>query len=125
MNRIVEEFKYRLEKALTCRGIKPAELAQRTGISEATISQYRSGYSKPKDARLVQIANVLNVDPAWLMGIDVPMELQNTVKASDLSDLEAEIVTRFRQADEFDQETVLRTLRIKRADYIVSEEDAG
>lgn len=125
MNRIVEEFRYRLEKALTYRNIKPSELAQKTRISEATISQYRSGYSKPKDARLVQIANVLNVDPAWLMGIDVPMETQSNVNLSDLSDIEMEIITRFRQADEFDQETVLRTLRIKRADYIVSEEDAG
>lgn len=74
MIEIKEEFKYRLEKALSARNIKPADLARMSGISEATISQYRSGYSKPKDKRLVKIANCLDVNPTWLMGLDVPME---------------------------------------------------
>jgi len=86
MLEIKEEFKDRLDKALTIRNIKPADLARKTGITEATISQYRSGYSKPKDKRLVDIANVLHVDPAWLMGLDVPMErtiqLRNTLIAT-------------------------------------------
>ena len=73
MVEIKEEFKKRLEKALTQNNMKPVELSRATGISEATISQYRSGYSKPKDKRLVLIANALHVDPAWLMGVDVPM----------------------------------------------------
>lgn len=74
MIEIKEQFRYRLEKALALRQMKPSDLSRLTQISEATISQYRSGYSKPKDKRLVQIANVLAVDPAWLMGLDVPME---------------------------------------------------
>ena len=74
MLEIKEEFRVRLDKALADSDMKPADLARATGISEATISQYRSGYSKPKDKRLIQIANALHVDPAWLMGLDVPME---------------------------------------------------
>lgn len=73
MVEIKEEFKKRLEKALELADMKPVDLARVTGISEATISQYRSGYSKPKDKRLVDIANALRVNPAWLMGVDVPM----------------------------------------------------
>lgn len=73
MVKIQEEFRKRLDKALEYNNMKPVELAKATGIAEATISQYRSGYSKPKDKRLVAIANVLHVDPTWLMGIDVPM----------------------------------------------------
>lgn len=38
----------RLNEALELRDVKPAELHRRTGISEATISQYRSGYAEPK-----------------------------------------------------------------------------
>ncbi len=72
---IIENFKYRLEKALTQRNIKPADLAKRTGISESTISQYRSGYAKPKEQKLMIIANALNVNPTWLLGLDVPMEV--------------------------------------------------
>ena len=70
MIEIKESFRKRLEIALSVRGIKPVDLAKKTGISESTISQYRSGYSKPKEARLVVIANALGVDPAWLMGLD-------------------------------------------------------
>lgn len=73
MIEIKESFRQRLETALTIRNIKPVDLAKLTGISESTISQYRSGYAKPKEPRLVVIANALGVDPAWLMGLDVPM----------------------------------------------------
>lgn len=82
MTKIIESFRTRLEKALSESGLKPIELAERTGISQSTISQYRSGYSKPKDKRLVKIAEVLNVDPAWLMGLDVPMIKRDDVKKS-------------------------------------------
>ena len=77
MTKIVEDFRIRLEKALTEKNMKPIELAEKTGISQSTISQYRSGYSKPKDKRLVKIAEALQVNPAWLMGLDVPEEPQS------------------------------------------------
>ena len=77
MTKIVEDFRIRLEKALTEKIMKPIELAEKTGISQSTISQYRSGYSKPKDKRLVKIAEALQVNPAWLMGLDVPEEPQS------------------------------------------------
>jgi len=71
---IVEDFKVRFNKALSLRNMRPVELKEKTGISEAAISQYRSGYAKPKQDRLYLIANALNVNPTWLMGLDVPME---------------------------------------------------
>lgn len=67
------EFKDRLNEALEMRDWKPSDLVRETGISAATISQYRSGYSKPKEKRLGKIAEVLHVNPAWLMGLDVDM----------------------------------------------------
>lgn len=86
MIEIKEEFKHRLDTALAFANMKPIDLASKTGISEATISQYRSGYSKPKDKRLVQIANALNVNPSWLMGLDVPMQISETPAAPSDSD---------------------------------------
>jgi transcriptional regulator with XRE-family HTH domain len=72
----ISDFKDRFNQALSIRNMKPIELSIITGISEATISQYRSGYSKPKDERLYVIANALDMNPAWLMGLNVPMEAQ-------------------------------------------------
>lgn len=71
----VENFCERLNKALSIRNMKPVELAAKTGISESTISQYRSGYAKPKEKKLAKIADALRVNPTWLMGLDVPMEI--------------------------------------------------
>ena len=71
----VSNFKDRFNQALEIRNILPVDLSKRTKISEATISQYRSGYAKPKEEKLAIISNALNVNPAWLMGLDVSMEL--------------------------------------------------
>lgn len=75
MLEIEEEFKYRLEKALSIRGMKAIDLVNKTGISESAISQYRKGLTKPKHDRLVKIADALSVNPSWLLGLDVPMEV--------------------------------------------------
>lgn len=73
MVEIKQEFKDRLKIAMDVRGIKAVDIAKRLGVKEGTISHYRSGYSKPKKDRLIDLANILSVDPAWLMGIDVSM----------------------------------------------------
>lgn len=68
------KFRRRFETALQQSGMTAAELSKKTGISEATISQYRSGYSKPKKERGEILAAALHVDPAWLMGYDTPAQ---------------------------------------------------
>lgn len=78
----IEDFKVRFNKALSARNIKPVELSEKTGISESTISQYRSGYAKPKEKKLALIADALNVNPTWLMGLDVPMEYKRAITLS-------------------------------------------
>ena len=76
----VAEFKDRLNEALSIRNIKPVELAEKLGVTEGTISQYRKGTTKAKSDRLYEIAQILDVDPVWLMGVDVPMTKQERIK---------------------------------------------
>lgn len=71
----VSDFKTRFNEALEIRNMKPVDLSEITGISEATLSQYRSGYSKPKEERLAILSNALKVNPVWLLGLNVNMEL--------------------------------------------------
>lgn len=78
MNKPVDEFKNRFNYIITLRNIKPIELSEMTGISKSTISHYMSGYTKPKSGKLFLLAKALNVNEAWLMGYDIPME-RNTV----------------------------------------------
>ena len=68
------ELRERLAEALRIRDMKPAELAEKSGIARGTISHYLSGTMEPKSKRIYAIAQILNVQPAWLIGYDVPME---------------------------------------------------
>ena len=83
MAKPVDSFKNRLETALAYRDMIPAELSRRTGLTEATISHYRSGYSKAKSDKLLLIAETLNVSPTWLAGYDVPM-INHAVSAQEI-----------------------------------------
>lgn len=83
MVEVKEEFRYRLIKAMDREGIRAADLARKTGLLESTISQYRSGYAKPKEERLALLANALHVNPVWLMGLDVPMDVQTNAPPTD------------------------------------------
>lgn len=69
-----DELKNRLRSALNLQNMKAIELSEKTGIPKSAISQYMSGYAKPKQDRIYLLARALNVSEAWLMGYDVPME---------------------------------------------------
>ena len=74
MPKNIAELKDRLAIALELRNMKPIELSKITGLSKSAISQYMSGYAKPKDDRVYLISKALNISEAWLLGFDVPME---------------------------------------------------
>ena len=80
----VSTFRKRFIEAMEIRGIKAADLSRKTGISESTISQYRSGYAEPKEKKLALIADVLSVNPTWLMGLNVSMEIIEDPSKNDL-----------------------------------------
>lgn len=64
----------RLLKALTSVNKIPQELANESGVSKSSISQYLKGSHKPSNISSGKMAKVLGVDPLWLMGFDVPMK---------------------------------------------------
>lgn len=64
----------RIKKALSLRDMKQSELVAMTKISKSSISTYVSGTYEPKQRNIYKIAKALNVNEAWLMGYDVPME---------------------------------------------------
>lgn len=67
----------RIKRALAIRGMSQAELARATGIPTSGISQYCRGKFRPKQDKIYLMSQVLRVNPAWLMGADVPMESVN------------------------------------------------
>lgn len=114
----ITTFSGRLNEALSIRNIFPVDLAKKTHISESTISQYRSGYAKPKEDKLCRIANALNVNPVWLMGLNVPMECDSSCVIGnkspiDISRSEYKLVVAFRAADKGTKNSVLKLLDLE------------
>lgn len=69
-------FSERLCEALSLRHMTAAELSRKLNINEGTISQYKKGMYEPKQKRTEAIANALNVSISWLMGGDVPIDVE-------------------------------------------------
>lgn len=79
-----ETFVKRLLKAMELRDIKAAELAKKSGISKPSISQYMNGIYEANSKSLYKLSRALNVDPAWLMGHDVPMQPTNSSREPEI-----------------------------------------
>lgn len=75
------DFASRLSQALETRGMKAADLSKKTKVAEGTISCYINGRYEAKQNRVQVFAEALDVNPAWLMGYDVPMEAERSQPA--------------------------------------------
>ena len=61
----------RLNEALNEANMTAQELSKKSGVSKASISQYRHGTYKPSNISSGKMGKVLGVNPLWLMGYDV------------------------------------------------------
>ena len=74
-------FAERFNEALHLRHITAAEISRLLNIPEATLSQYKKGLYEPKQVRLMQLAQVLNVPIGWLMGLTDDLNDGQSAKA--------------------------------------------
>ena len=115
----IEKCATRIAKALSIRGMRQADLCQKTKIPKSAMSQYISGAFEPKQDRVALISQALNVDPVWLMGYDVPMEKKEQPETkkvplteAELSEGEKLLLQLFRQIPEDRQPEALDLLRV-------------
>ena len=110
----IESCAIRLKKALSIRNMKQSELCEKTKISKSVLSEYISGVYEPKQDRILILSQALNVDPVWLMGFDVPMEIDNKKDApseANLTESERVVLELFRAIPEDQQPVVLAMIR--------------
>ena len=62
----------RLKEAMADKDMKAVELSLRSGVLKSSISQYMNGTHSITNVKAGAIAEVLGVNPVWLMGFDVP-----------------------------------------------------
>lgn len=84
----MSSFAERLSYAMSKRNMKQIDLIRLTGINKGALSSYINGRYIPKQTNLFLLAKALNVDEAWLMGYDIPMERKEVNLASDKNTLE-------------------------------------
>ena len=91
---LVENFADRLKKAISKKGIKPGEIVRisenlyRNGkinkpLTKPLLSHYLKGTYEAKQDNVYTLSLILNVDEAWLMGYDVPMEKEEYITAEE------------------------------------------
>lgn len=68
-----DTFANRLKHIMNIRGVKAVELSQKTNIAKSQISHWLNGTYKAKQDSLTVLADFFDVNEAWLMGFDVPM----------------------------------------------------
>lgn len=69
----------RLSLALSNMNMIPQELSNASGVNKSSISQYLNGSHSPSNISSEKMSKILNVNPLWLMGFDVPMRnIDNT-----------------------------------------------
>jgi transcriptional regulator with XRE-family HTH domain len=107
----------RIKKALLIKGMKQSDLCRLTKIPKSALSQYISGAFEPKQDRIYLMAQALNVNETWLMGLDVPMERQDKLKETssdkiELTEGENMLLELFRRVPEDKQELVLQMIRV-------------
>lgn len=60
----------RLQDEVDRVGIKPVELSEKTGISQASISQYLNGSHAPSNGTADVLGEYFGCNPLWLMGFE-------------------------------------------------------
>lgn len=90
----IDTFSNRLKIAIVKKGMRQIELSEKTHIPKSAINQYLRGRFEPKQDRLSDIASVLEVSEAWLMGFDVPMQEPTDKTEQTENELDNELIER-------------------------------
>lgn len=103
----------RISQALSDKGMSQSELCKRAKVPKSSLSLYISGAYEPRQDRIYAMATVLEVDPAWLMGYDVPKnkEKENSPDKITLTEGEKVLLDLFNRVPENQQQLVLQMIR--------------
>lgn len=101
------------------------EVAQRVGVSEATISRWESGdIANMRRDKIVTLANALNVSPAFIMGWDDESAIISQEQQDRLPSKDDMTIAMFKQLDNDDKAEIRGEIKqMLKADKYVSGTD--
>lgn len=94
-------------------GLTAEDVAERLGVSRATVYRYESAEIEKLPTQIIDpLAAVLRCDPAWLMGWKYKDPVAPAAPLP-LSDLEEQIIVRFRALPDGEKNMILRSLGLE------------
>lgn len=103
----------RLRECLDENSMKAQDLADLSGVSKASISQYLNGSHTPSNKTAGMMAPFFGVDPVWLIGFDVPKYKVDPASTPELTDREKSILSMYRYLDSDAKERIDNSIRIE------------
>lgn len=112
----IENTSIRLKRIMNIKGLKQVDLLglvkpycekYNVKMNKSDISQYLSGKTKPNQDKLVILSMALNVNEAWLMGYDVPMNRVNTVNKLEVTQEELTLLNNYNKLNSKGKEKLL------------------
>lgn len=97
-------FRERFIQAKEESGLKWVDIAKRSGLDKASISQYKNGVHIPEPDALYRLAIALNVSMEWLTG-------NETVTVTD-----QQILNRYHQLNDLGKAEFMRILDVLQSD---------
>ena len=108
----------RLQTIMEDRGLRQIDILNKAipfcrkygvKMNRSDISQYVSGKNEPGQDKLAILGMALNVNEAWLMGYDVPIERTENIKVSDDS---PQIMSFFNRLNAYGKEIATEQVRL-------------
>lgn len=102
----------RLSEALNDKKMKPQELADKSGVNKGSISLYMNGKGAPGNLNAGKMAEILEVNPMWLMGFDVDKVRRESVRPQRRGKYATEIDIEVRRMSESKRRVLLEYARL-------------
>lgn len=106
-----EEFGRNLAVARVALGLSQADIAKSLGMTQSTYAGYETGTRKVPLSVIIQLANYLGKSPDELIS-GKPSSVQIVKNDFSLSDLEKDIIRKFRTLNNGERAMFLRTIGV-------------
>ena len=80
-------FAERLRTVMDMKGLSNSAVAKLCEIDKSNITRYLSGKYEAKQDVIYKMASRLNINPAWLMGYDVPIDATGDIPTDEDAEL--------------------------------------
>lgn len=87
----VSNTKSRLAEMMAYFKINQTDIVERTGVPKSSLSLWVNGKRTPGQKQLAMLSEPFNINPAWLMGYDVPMRADE-ISRRELYNCDAKLI---------------------------------